>query len=128
MTPEDFERLNQNHPYMTYVNFLEEDLIGIIQNVDNQLLSIYVYNHITDPSLKSRFLDLGRLWWEDSNHLIPINIFLREEFYAFKNILKCFSRKDVKTILGPTLNLENNFQRRIKRKRIQLVRNLENKS
>ena len=128
MSPEDFERLNQNHPYLTYVQFLEEDLVGIIQNMDKQLLSIYVYNHINSPETKQKFLDLGRLWWEDSNHLIPINIFLREEFYAFKGILKCFSRKDVKEIKGPVLSLEENFQRRIKRKRIQLVRDLEDKS
>ncbi len=127
MSPEDFERLNQNHPYLTYVKFLDEDLVGIIQNMDKQLLSIYVYNHLANQELKSRFLDLGRLWWEDSNHLIPINIFLREEFYAFKHILKCFSRKDVKEIKGPILSLEENFQRRIKRKRIQLVRDLDPK-
>ena len=124
MSPEDFERLNQNHPYLTCVQFLEEDIIGIIQNTDKQLLSIYVYSHITSSDLKAKFLDLGRLWWEDSNHLIPINIFLREEFYAFIHILKCFPRKDVKEIKGQVLSLEDNFQRRIKRKRIQIVRDL----
>ena len=125
MTPEEFERLNKKHPYLTYIAFQEEDLIGIIQNVDKQLLSIYVYNHIPSEEQKAIFLDFGRLWWEDSNRMIPINIFLREDFYPFKVILRCFSRKDITKILGPILSLQNNFQRRIKRKRIQLIRDFD---
>lgn len=125
MTPEEFERLNKKHPYLTYIAFQEENLIGIIQNVDKQLLSIYVYNDIINENQKTEFLNCGKLWWEDSNRLIPINIFLREDFYPFKPILRCFSKKDITTILGPILSLENNFQRRIKRKRIQLIRDLE---
>ena len=125
MTPEEFERLNKKHPYLTNIAFQDEDLIGIIQNIDKQILSIYVYNYIATESKKTEFLGCGKLWWEDSNRLIPINIFLREDFYPFKTILRCCSKKDITTILGPVLSLENNFQRRIKRKRIQLIRDLD---
>ena len=125
MTPEEFERLNKKHPYLTYIAFQDENLIGIIQNIDKQLLSIYVYNYLDTEAKKTEFLGCGKLWWEDSNRLIPINIFLREDFYPFKTILRCFSKKDITTILGPVLSLENNFQRRIKRKRIQLIRDLD---
>ena len=125
MTPEEFEQLNEKHPYLTYICFQEEDLIGIVQNVDKQLLSIYVYNYLDLEEQKREFLDFGRLWWNDSNRLIPINIFLREDFYPYKGILRCFSRKDITKVLGPTLSLENNFQRRIKRKKIQLIRDLD---
>lgn len=125
MTPEEFENLNKKHPYLTYVEFQEEDLIGIVQNVDNHLLSIYVYNFLPNEELKRNFLECGKLWWEDSNQLIPINIYLREDFHIFKSILRCFAKKDVKQTLGPVLSLENNFQKRIKRKRIQLIRDLD---
>lgn len=125
MTPEEFERLNEKHPYLTYVSFQNEDLIGIVQNVDNHLLSVYVYNFILTEDLKIQFLNYGKLWWETSNRLIPINILLREDFYIFKNVLRCFSKKDIKQTLGPILNLETNFQRRIKRKRIQLIRDFD---
>lgn len=125
MTPEEFENLNEKHPYLTYIKFDDEDLIGIIQNVDNTLVSIYVYNELSNHEQKQKFLELGRLWWDDSNHLIPINIFLREEFKDFKHILKCFSKKDVNDILGPVVNLEKNFQKRIKRKKIQLIRPMD---
>lgn len=123
MTPDDFEKLNEKHPYLTYIQFLDEDLIGIIQNVDNQLVSIYSYTVLANESHKKQFLKLGQLWWEQSNQLIPIDIFLRDDFKTFKHTLKCLPRKDVKQILGPTLSMEHNFQKRIKRRRIQLVRN-----
>jgi len=122
MTPEEFEKLNEKHPYLASLTFGGEDFIGIIQNTDNKLISIYVYNTLGDEKQKKKFLDLGRLWWEDSNHLIPINIFLRIEFKEFKHTLKCFSTKDVNNIMGYALNLEESFQKRIKRRKIQLIK------
>jgi len=122
MTPEEFEILNKKHPYLTYIKFYETEIIGIIQNIDNQMVSIYDYGNITNKELKKRFVELGKLWWEDSNQKIPINIFLREDFIVFKKTLKCLPKKDVKELWGPTLSLEENFQKRIKRRRIQLIR------
>ena len=122
MTPEEFEKLNEKHPYLASLTFANEDFIGIIQNTDSKLISIYVYNTLTDSTQKKRFLDLGRLWWEDSNHLIPINIFLRIEFREFKQTLKCFPAKDVSNVMGYALNLEETFQKRIKRRKIQLIK------
>lgn len=122
MTPEEFAKLNEKHPYLASLTFSNEDYIGIIQNTDNKIVSIYVYNNLPSAEQKKKFLELGRLWWEDSNHLIPINIFLRIEFKEFKHTLKCFSTKDVSNIMGYALNLEETFQKRIKRKKIQLIK------
>lgn len=127
MTPEEFNHMNKSYPFLTYLNFQDEDLIGIIQNMDNQIVSIYVYNYLHNSDEKEHFLKLGKLWWNDSNQQIPINIFLREEFDIFSKILRCFSRKNVDTIIGHTVSLEENFQKRIKKRRIQLVRDMDNK-
>lgn len=127
MDLEEFNKLNSNYPYLTYVKFLEEELIGVIQNTDSQLLSMYVYNHLSTPEEKTEFLRLSKLWWEDSNQQIPIDIFLREDFDKFKKILKCYPRKNVSEIKGPIVSLENNFQKRIKKRRIQLVRDMDKK-
>ena len=54
MTPEEFAKLNEKHPYLTSLTFNNEDLIGIIQNTDNKLLSIYAYNDLTDENQKKR--------------------------------------------------------------------------
>lgn len=122
MTPEEFEILNKKHPYLTYVRFYDTEIVGIIQNIDNQMISIYDYGNIIEDNLKKKFIELGKLWWEDSNQKIPINIFLREDFFIFRKTLKCLPKKDVKDMWGPILSLEENFQKRIKRRRIQLVR------
>ena len=124
MTPEEFEKLNQKHPYLTYVKFMDEKYIGIVHNIDNQMISIYVYNNIPD-NRKKVFLDLGKLWWEQSNRMIPIDIFLRNDFQEFKPTLKCLPRKEIQDIFGYTVDLDQNFQKRIKRKRIQLIRNTD---
>jgi len=125
MTPEEFEKLNNKHPYLTCLTFAEEDLIGIIINSDNKLISLYTYNKLKEEKDKKHFLELGKLWWEESNHLIPINIFLRIEMKPYKSTLKCLPMKDVTDIMGPLINLEENFQKRIKRKKIQLIRPMD---
>lgn len=122
MTPEEFNILNEKHPYLTYIQFGEDEYIGIVQNEDNQFITIFAYTSINDEPLRKRFLEMGRLWWDDSNHLIPIDIFLREEFYIYRDVLKCLPKKDVRNVMGPTLNLEDNFAKRIKRKKVQLIR------
>ena len=125
MSPDEFDKLNKKHPYLTYINFDGEDIIGIVQTIDAQMLSIYAYNYIQTANLKLQFLELGQLWWDDSNHLIPINIFLREEFNVFKDILRCFPVRDVKNLMGPVVNIEETFIKRIKKKKIQLIRHMK---
>lgn len=125
MTPEDFQELNQKYPYLSYIRFLNEDIVGIIQNLDNQILSMFVYNRLTTNNEKIAFLEYGRIWWEDSNQQIPISIFIKEDFAQFQKILHCFPKKDIKEIYGPTVSLEQNFAKRIKRKKIQLIRMLD---
>ena len=125
MNPSDFEILSERCPFLAYIKFQEEELIGIIQNLDTQIVSIYAYSELKDSKERAEFLSLGQEWWDNSNHQIPINIFLRESFDKFKKILKCLPRKDVTEILGLAVSLDDIFQKRIKRRRIQLVRNMD---
>lgn len=127
MDLKEFNNLNNNYPYLTYIKFQEEELIGVVQNVDNQLFSMYIYNYLSTPEEKAEFLSLSKLWWEDSNQQIPINIFLREDFDKFKKILKCYPKKNISDIKGPIVSLEKSFQKRIKKRRIQLVRDMDKK-
>jgi len=125
MTPEEFEHMNTSYPFLTYMHFQDDDIIGIIQNSDTQLVSIYVYNLLLTDVDKKKFLTLGQLWWDDSNQQMPINIFLRQEFDVFTPILRCYSRKNIDNIIGHIVSIEENFQKRIKKRRIQLVRNMD---
>jgi hypothetical protein len=96
--------------------------VGIIINQDTQITSIYDYSAIKTDEEKARFLELGEAWWWESNRQIPINIFLLKEISEFKYIIKNFSTKDVKLMLGPCTSLNDIIVKRIKRKSITLVR------
>ena len=54
--------------------------------------------------------------------MIPINIFLRDDFERFKYALMTMNSKDVKISVGPCVNLNNLSVKRVKRKSVQLVR------
>jgi hypothetical protein len=80
---------------------------------------------IIKESEKKSFLELGEVWWWESNRKIPINIFLKKEMHDFKPYIKTFSSKDVEILFGPTVNLSEIAEKRIKRKSIQLVRSVK---
>ena len=67
-------------------------------------------------------MDLGEVWWWESNRMIPINIFLSQEMNPFKYCIMTMNSKDVKVSIGPCVNLNNLAVKRIKRKSVQLVR------
>jgi hypothetical protein len=71
---------------------------------------------------KPRVLEIGEIWWWESNRQIPINIFLSKEIFEFRYAIKHFSTKDVKVILGPCTSLNDIIVKRIKRKSITLIR------
>jgi len=54
--------------------------------------------------------------------MIPISIFLRKEIEPLKYCSIAMNSKDVKVILGPTVNLNNLSFKRVKRKNVQLIR------
>ena len=96
--------------------------MGIIINQDSAVTSLYDYTAIKTDEEKRKFLELGEVWWWESNRQIPINIFLNREIVEFRYAIRNFSTKDVKVILGPCTSLNDIIVKRIKRKSITLVR------
>jgi hypothetical protein len=96
--------------------------VGIIINQDAQVTSVYDYAAIKTDEEKARFLELGEVWWWESNRQIPINIFLLKEIVEFRYAIRNFSTKDVKVLLGPCTSLNDIIVKRIKRKSITLIR------
>lgn len=114
--------IKTNFPFISVLNYGDSEYVGIIINQDHNVTTFYDFNIIRTEDEKKDFLELGEIWWWESNRLIPINIFLRTEIETFKYCQKSFSTKDVEVILGPTVNLANIASKRIKRKVVQLVR------
>jgi len=118
------ENLQENFPFISVINHVDQEYVGIIINQDHQVTSFYDYSLIKSEDEKKKFLELGEIWWWESNRQIPINIFLNKEILYFRYAIKNFSSKDVKVVLGPCTSLNDIIVKRIKRKSITLVRKL----
>ena len=81
---EFFKKLTENHPFITVCSYANQDYVGIVQNRDEVVTTIYDYGAIIDPLAKEKFLELGDIWWWESNRLIPINLFLKDDWIIFK--------------------------------------------
>ena len=116
------EHLKENFPFIACVNHVDKEYVGIIINQDAQITSMYDYTSIRTEEEKKIFLELGEVWWWESNRQIPINIFLSREIVPFRYAIKNFNTKDVKILFGPCVSLNDIIVKRIKRKSITLVR------
>jgi hypothetical protein len=116
------ENLQENFPFITVLNHVNAEYVGIVINQDSQVTSMYDYASIRTDLEKQRFLELGEVWWWESNRQIPINIFLNKEIMEFRYSIRNFSTKDVKVLFGPCTSLNDIIVKRIKRKSITLIR------
>jgi hypothetical protein len=116
------DNIEEQLPFISVINYGESEYVGIIINQDQYVTSFYDLEIVRSPEDKASLLELGEVWWWESNRQIPINIFLRREIEPFKYCIKTFNSKDVRIILGPVVNLMNLTLKRIKRKSVQLVR------
>lgn len=116
------DNLQQNFPFISVVNYVDHEYVGIVINQDAQITSMYDYSLLKTDAEKARFIELGEAWWWESNRQIPINIFLLKEISEFRYAIRNFSTKDTKVILGPCTSLNDIIVKRIKRKSIMLVR------
>ena len=114
--------IQENFPFLSVVTYGGNEYIGIIINQDATVTSMYVYTDLKTKNDQKLFLELGDVWWWESNRLIPINIFLKKEMDIFKYSIITMNSKDVRVTLGPCVNLNNLTVKRIKRRSVQLVR------
>jgi len=120
----DVEEIKQNYPFLSLVQVGKIEQVGIIQNADLKVLSIYSLDAIPKIMLES-FLQYGQTWWWESNRKIPINIFMKQDMAPFRSLIKTFATKDVELLFGPMVRLNDITEKRIKRKSIQLVRKIK---
>jgi hypothetical protein len=121
---EFFKRLTENHPFITVCSYANQDYVGIVQNRDDMVTTIYDYGAITDAVIKEKFLVLGEVWWWESNRLIPINLFLKDDWLPFKPYLRTFTNKSLVVVHGPTCSMNELSKRRSKRRSITLVKRM----
>ena len=124
MANDFFKKLSESHPFITVVSYANQDYVGIIQNRDDVVTTIYDYGSIIEPEAKKRFLELGDVWWWESNRLVPINLFLKQEWAPFKNYIRTFNNKSLVILHGPVVSITELNKRRSKRRSITLVKRM----
>lgn len=114
--------IEKNFPFISVVVYGGNEYVGIISNQDQYVTCLYVYENLKTLEHKKLLLELGEIWWWESNRMIPINIFLRKEMDSLRYCLMSMNTKDTRISIGPTVNLNNLALKRIKRKSVQLIR------
>jgi hypothetical protein len=124
MVEPDYTELLEKYPFLTYLVYGGNDYIGVIQNLDEVITTIYDYGALRTLEQKQQFLELAETWWWESNRLIPINVFLKAEWVPFRAVVKTMNSKDVEIKFGPHVSLREIASKRSKRRSITLVRKL----
>ena len=75
--------IETNFPFISVASYGGIEYVGIIVNQDQHVTTMYVYTSLHTNREKKKFLELGDIWWWESNRMIPVNIFLREEFERY---------------------------------------------
>jgi hypothetical protein len=114
--------IEQNLPFISVINYGDNEYVGIIINQDQYVTSFYDLNALKTPEERTAFIGIGELWWWESNRQFPINIFCREQIQPFNYAVKTLNSKDTRVVLGPVVNLMNLTLKRVKRRSVQLVR------
>ena len=120
-----FQKLAEKYPFITLCIYASNEYVGIVQNRDDAITTIYDFGAVQDTEQKRRFIDLANTWWWESNRSIPINIFLRGEWEQFRPTLRTFANKDLEILHGPICSLNDIARKKSKRKSITLVRRVE---
>ena len=114
--------IEEKFPFLSVVTYGGNEYIGIINNQDAFITSMYIYTDLRSDEDKAKFVELGEVWWWESNRMIPINIFLRKEISPLNYAMMTMNTKDVKVSVGHCVNLNNLSLKRVKRKSVQVMR------
>lgn len=119
---DDIDQIQEKFPFLSCVVLGETEYVCIIQNTDDKVMSFYDLSAIQDPNERRLFLEFGEMWWWESNRQLPINIFLRGHMEMFRYCLRTINVKDAEVLFGPVTSLNELFNKRVKRRQIQLIK------
>lgn len=119
-----YKILLESNPFLTLLTYGGNEYVGIVQNVDDTITTIYDYSVLKTDNQKITFLQLAESWWWESNRMVPINVFLKQEWVVFRPTLKTLNSKDVEIKFGPYISLKEIALHRSKRRSITLVRKM----
>ena len=115
------QKLLDEYPFLTVIEYAGKEYLGIVQNIDSHVASVYIYERLKNKEERVRFLQLGEEWWWETNRKLPINIALINR-WSFAYCVMSFNVKQLEIVAGPEVRLSNSITKRIKRRSINLVK------
>ena len=122
---EQVQEILDEYPFLTLATYGGKEYLGIVQNQDATMISMYVLSEIKSPEIRRLFLTYGNEWWEETNRQIPINIILGEKFAVFRSCLRTFNLREFKVLSGPVVCLRSIIKTKPRRKNIRLVQSMD---
>jgi|TARA_B110000977_G_scaffold191487_1_gene263679 hypothetical protein len=116
-----YEELLDQYPFLTVLSYAGNEYVGVMQNIDTQIASMYMFERLETVGEKQLFLMLGEEWWWETNRQLPINIALINRWH-FQHCIQSFNVKQMTIIAGPEVRLSNSITKRIKRRSINLMK------
>ena len=116
-----YEDLLDQYPFLTVLSYAGNEYVGVMQNIDTQIASMYMFERLETVGEKQLFLMLGEEWWWETNRQLPINIALINRWH-FQHCIQSFNVKQMTIIAGPEVRLSNSITKRIKRRSINLMK------
>ena len=117
--------IKEEFPFLTLIKHKETEKLCLVLNSDEKVLSYYDLGKIISKEKKARLLELGDTWWNESNRMLPISVFLREDMIEFRSFIVTINIKDVEVISGPQTSLLNLVRKRVKKRQITLVKKVK---
>ena len=116
-----YEELLDQYPFLTVLSYAGYEYVGVLQNIDTQIASMYMFERLETVGEKQLFLMLGEEWWWETNRQLPINIALINRWH-FQHCIQSFNVKQMTIVAGPEVRLSNSITKRIKRRSINLMK------
>ena len=63
------KEIEEKFPFLSVVTYGGQEFIGIVNNQDNLTTTMYVYSDVLTPEEKAKLIELGEIWWWESNRM-----------------------------------------------------------
>jgi len=116
------QTIQEKYPFINVLKYGGKEYVGLIVNQDHNVTTIIDYELLKTLQDKEKLLELGGVWWLESNRSIPITIFLKKDINTLKYAIVNMHTRAVTVMFGPIVNLSDLHAKKTKRKSIHLVR------
>ena len=58
-----FDKLTEKYPFITLCMYANAEYVGVVQNRDDVVTTIYDFGAVTEQQAKLLFIELANTWW-----------------------------------------------------------------